>query len=149
MNGEPTSATEPQVDAAVTELEDQLRRALADLDNLRKRYAREMARERADERARVVRAWLPVVDSLDRALAHEETEGLRVVRDQALAVLGGLGFSRFDDVGAPFDPTRHEAVASVDSDEAAGTIVGVVQPGYGSPEFVLRPASVVVSRGRD
>jgi len=147
VNGEPISAAEPQVDSAVTESEDRLRRALADLDNLRKRYARELARERADERANVVRAWLPVVDSLDRALAHEETEALRVVRDQAIAVLGELGFSRFEDVGAPFDPTRHEAVASVDSDEAAGTIVGVVQPGYGSPEFVLRPASVVVSTG--
>jgi molecular chaperone GrpE len=148
MNGEPISAAEPQVDSAVTELEDQLRRALADVDNLRKRYAREVARERADERARVVRAWLPVVDSLDRALAHEETEGLRVVRDQAIAVLGELGFSRFEDVGERFDPARHEAVASVDSDAAAGTIVGVVHPGYGSPEFVLRPASVVVSAGR-
>ena len=72
---EPSGETATQVDeaaatAALADLEDRWRRAVADLDNLRKRYARELERERAAERARVAAQFLPVVDNLDRALAH-------------------------------------------------------------------------------
>jgi molecular chaperone GrpE len=95
--------------ATVSELEDRLRRALADLDNLRKRYERELARERAAERARLAALWLPIVDDLDRALEHADgdpaalIEGIRAVRDQAVTTLAQLGFPRFTDVGRPFD----------------------------------------------
>jgi molecular chaperone GrpE len=142
--------------AAVALLEDRLRRALADLDNLRKRYEREVERERLTERMQVARQWLPVVDDLERALEHLATsddgderaviEGVRVVRDRALAVLAQLGFPRFDATGTLFDPARHEAVGVVDSDERPGTVVGTIRPGYGAGEVVLRPAGVVVAR---
>ena len=85
-----------------------LRRALADLDNLRKRYERELARGRSAERAAIVAEWLPIVDDLERALDHADVdgaallEGVRAVHDQAVALLGRLGFPRFDDVGEAF-----------------------------------------------
>jgi len=148
------SAAPPE--AAVALLEDRLRRALADLDNLRKRYDREVERERLTERMQVARQWLPVVADLERALEHLATsddgderaviEGVRVVRDRALAVLAQLGFPRFDATGTLFDPARHEAVGVVDSDERPGTVVGTIRPGYGAGEVVLRPAGVVVAR---
>jgi molecular chaperone GrpE len=137
---------------AVTELEGQLLRALADLDNLRRRYARELARERGDERARVAAAWLPVVDAIDRALGHVEADpkaleaGIEAIRGQALAVLERLGYPRYEDVGARFDPGRHEAVTTMPSDAPEGTVVAVVRPGYGTAEQPLRPAGVVVAR---
>ena len=144
-----------QPTAEVVELEDRWRRALADLDNLRKRYARELDREREAERARVASAWLPVLDNLERALAHTGdergslVEGLRSVRDQAVGVLAALGYPRKDEVGVPFDPARHEAVSVVDDAEAApGTVVRVLRPGYGEGERQLRPAAVVVARRR-
>ena len=62
--------------------------------------------------------WLPVLDNLDLALAHAGADpgaiidGVRAVRDQARAVLQRLGFPRRDDLGAVFDPARHEAVGS-------------------------------------
>lgn len=155
--GERTDAEHALDDArALTaDLTDQLRRALADLDNLRKRYERELARERARQRANVAAAWLPVVDDLERALQHADAdpgalvEGVRAVRDQALSVLERLGFPRFDDVGQPFDPTRHEAVSAVESDDApAGSVLAAVRPGYGTAGQVLRPAGVVVARGQ-
>src|SRR5688500_19034109 len=96
--------------AAVAELEDRWRRALADLDNLRKRYSRELPRERAAERERVASAFLPVIDNIDLALQHTDAEpgaiveGMRAIREQALAVLSQLGFPRQDEVGRPFDP---------------------------------------------
>src|SRR5215218_11113509 len=141
--------------AVVAELEDRWRRALADLDNLRKRYARELDRERAAERARVAAQWLPVVDDLDRALAHADEdpsavlEGVRAVRDHATAVLARLGYPRFEEVGVPFDPARHEAVQAVaDADAPPGTVVAVLRPGYGREDHWLRPAAVAVATAR-
>jgi molecular chaperone GrpE len=145
-----------EVDEIVRKLEDRLRWATADLDNLRKRYDREIVRERLAERARAAGEWLPVIDNLDLALQHVDQTadaanraviaGVRAVRDQAVAVLERLGFSRFDDVGKPFDPSRHEAVSTVESDAPANTIVATVRPGYGNGDVLLRPAGVVVSR---
>jgi molecular chaperone GrpE len=141
--------------AVAAELEDRWRRALADLDNLRKRYARELDRERSAERAKVAASWLPVLDNLERALEHAGgepdglVEGLRSVRDQAVAVLAGLGYPRHDEVGMPFDPSRHEAVSVVDADAAPGTVVRVVRAGYGEGERQLRPAAVAVAGQRE
>ena len=144
-----------QAPDAVAALEDRLRRALADLDNLRKRQARELERQRTAEANRVAAAWLPVLDNLDLALGHADAdpstiiEGVRAVREQALAVLASLGFSRQDEVGVPFDPARHEVVNVVDdSDAEPGTVVRVLRPGYGTPERQLRPGAVTVASRR-
>ena len=133
--------------------EDQKLRALADLDNLRKRCAAQVDRAEADARTQVARQWLPVVDNLERALEHAAAdprtivEGIQAVRRQALDVLASLGFPRRDDTGATFDPTRHEAVAAThDPRVPPGTIVQVVRPGYGEPGRQLRPAQVVVAK---
>jgi len=137
----------------VIALESQLRRALADLDNLRKRFDREVARQLAGERARVTAEWLPVVDNLERALEHAVVnpeavvEGLQAVRDQAVATLDRLGYPRYDDVGQPFDPEKDEAVGTTVADAPEGTVVVAVRPGYGTSENILRPAAVIVSRG--
>jgi molecular chaperone GrpE len=141
-----------ELKARVAHLEEQLKWAHADLDNLRKRMAREIEQLRAEERARVAAEWLPVLDNLDLALEHASAdpdaivEGVRTVRDQALGVLTRLGFPRRSDAGTPFDPVRHEAVAAVaDPDHPAGTVIRVVRPGYGDDEHQLRPAAVVVA----
>ena len=148
------AGSEPDAAPGTEETDDlPLRRALADLDNLRKRYERELARVRSMERASVAAEWLPIVDDLERALDHSDIdgaavlEGVRAVYDQAVALLARLGFPRFDDVGKPFDPHRHEAVGVVDDETAPGTVIGIVRPGYDGPGTVLRPAGVVVSRG--
>jgi molecular chaperone GrpE len=140
----PPSPPPPPVqgpDAA--ELEDRWRRALADLDNLRKRYARELARERAAERDLVTAAFLPVLDTVDRALEHADAdpasivEGVRTLREQAMAVVSGLGYQRED------------AVAETDDDQATpGSVVAVLRPGYGTADRQLRPAAVTVAQQR-
>jgi molecular chaperone GrpE len=137
----------------VADAEDLRLRALADLDNLRKRCAAQVSRAVADTQAAVASEWLPVVDNLDRALVHSEADpdaiiqGVRAVRDQAQSILARLGFPRRADVGARFDPARHEAVAvQADTDAEAGTVIEVVRPGYGDREHQLRPAQVVVAK---
>ena len=117
----PSESAEDQQEAShtaaleqrVAELEDLWRRALAELDNYRKRTTRELARARRDERAKAAAEWLPVIDNLDLALEHARAdpenivEGVRAVRQQALGVLAALGYPRRDDEGVAFDPTYH------------------------------------------
>jgi molecular chaperone GrpE len=134
------------------DLEDQLRRALADLDNLRKRFQRDLNRERAAERAHLAAAWLPVVDNLELALRHADhdanalIDGVRAVHEQAVSTIARLGYPRLDPVGQMFDPMLHEAVSTVVDEGEPGRVVDVVRAGYGTPEALLRPAGVVVSR---
>jgi molecular chaperone GrpE len=135
------------------EFEDRWRRALADADNLRKRYRRELSRELAEERERVARAFLPVLDNVELALRHAGAdpgsivEGVRTIHEQALSVLSQLGYARQDEAGVPFDPARHEVVAVVppEGDSAPGRVVEVLRPGYGAADRQLRPASVTVA----
>jgi molecular chaperone GrpE len=138
--------------ARIAELEDLHLRALADLDNLRKRCAAQISGAEAEARAAVAREWLPVIDNLDRALEHSTADpaviirGVQAVRDQALGVLGRLGFPRRDDRGSMFDPARHDAIASqANPDVPDGSVVEVVRPGYGEGDHQLRPAQVVVA----
>jgi molecular chaperone GrpE len=144
----------------VQELADNWRRAVADLDNLRKRQVRERGRELDAERARVTAAWLPIVDDLERALEHADADpeaivhGVAAVRDQAVEVLRGLGYPRDDEVGIPVDPARHDVVSVVDPPREAaelgpGAVIQVLRPGYGTVDHQLRPAAVAVSRGQD
>lgn len=139
--------------AELAQLEDRWRRALADLDNLRKRFAKDLDRARAAEVAKVSAAWLPVLDNLELALAHAGSdpqavvEGVKAIRDQAVQVLAQFGFERHDEVGVPFSPELHEVVSVVaQPDVPSGTVIEVLRPGYGEDGRQLRPASVVVSR---
>jgi len=140
--------------ATIAGLEDKWRRALADLDNHRKRTARMLDEERAGERARTSAAWLPVLDDLERALEHADAEpgavidGVRSVLEQAREVIARLGYPRRDDQGVPFDPALHEAVSTVaEPGVPEGTVVRVLRPGYGGGRRQLRPAQVVVAKG--
>src|SRR5437016_8176476 len=151
-----TEASQEDVEpAAQSEPDPQLLRALADLDNLRKRYERQLASASEAERARVTSLWLPVVDDLERALQHSEgeagpiLEGVRAVYDHAISLLARLGFDRFEDVGQPFDPARHEAVGAIEADAPPGRLVAAVRPGYEDVDQVIRPARVVVARAQD
>lgn len=145
------------LEATVAELEDRWRRALAELDNARKRHARELNHEAEAERRRICLAWLPIVDNLELALEHAQDDpasiivGVRAVRDQAVALLASLGYPRDDETGMPFDPLRHEAAELVeDPGVPPGTVVRVLRPGYGRPpDRQLRPAAVAVSRKQE
>lgn len=136
----------------IADLEEGWRRTAAELDNFRKRCAQDLLRTRQDERVAVAARWLPVIDNLERALAHASSEpdqiieGVRGVYEQALSVLSELGFPRRDDAGKAFDPALHEAVSAVTDEQfLPGTVAQVVRPGYGTDERILRPAAVVVA----
>jgi molecular chaperone GrpE len=145
-------AAEPQdLSAELGALENRYRRALADLDNFRKRAAREVERQVSDSRRAVLLDWLDVVDSVERALRMEDggpcAAGLQAVLEQADAVLARQGAVRVGRAGEEFDPERHEAIAAQPSNtEPDRTILAVERSGFALGDRVIRPARVVVAR---
>jgi molecular chaperone GrpE len=144
-------ATERDLHAELGQMEDRFKRALADLDNYRKRSARELERLVTERGDAVLRDWLEVVDGVERALQQTADtplyDGLRAVLQHMDAVLERHGVRRIGERGEPFDPNRHEAVDVRETDEAPDrTVVEVLRSGYARGERVLRPAQVVVAR---
>jgi molecular chaperone GrpE len=143
-----------QKDAEVKEQHDRYLRALADLDNFKKRTQRERAEAARFAEEPLIRDLLPVVDNLERAVAHAErggngkpvVEGVALVLRNLLDILEKHGVSRIEARGAAFDPARHEAVARVElPDEEPNRVVDQYQPGYLLHDRLLRAAQVSVS----
>ncbi|PZN08138.1 MAG: nucleotide exchange factor GrpE [Bacillota bacterium] len=131
---------------------DQLRRLQADFTNYRRRMMEEQRRWRQDAEAELVRALLPVLDNLERALAaggdagHPVVQGVAMIHRQFLDVLRQVGVEPMEAEGQPFDPHRHEAVARVETaDRPDGTVIEVFQRGYLYRGRTLRPAMVKVA----
>ena len=132
---------------------DQLRRVAADFDNYRKRAARDQESLVARAHERLMKALLPVVDDLERALdaaaEHEEAkldEGVELVARELHEALEREGLEEIETDG-PFDPHVHEALLSQPSEAEEGAVIEVLQKGYRLGDRVLRPARVVVSQG--
>ncbi|MET9527490.1 nucleotide exchange factor GrpE [Streptomyces coeruleorubidus] len=124
-----------------------LQRVKAEYDNYRKRVRRDRLAVREIAVVNVLRALLPVLDAVDRACAHEPlTPGLEDIADSLREQLGALGVTSFGEVGDPFDPVCHDALAhhaSPDSDHLVCS--AVLRPGYRLGDHLLRPAHVEVA----
>jgi molecular chaperone GrpE len=127
-------------------------RTQADFDNYRKRAARDTAAAGARAKAELVRAILPAVDNLERALASAEAdegglaEGVRLVLAELVGALERNGVASIEPAGEPFDPNLHEALSTRSENGAEpGVVLDVVQKGYRLEGTVLRPARVIVS----
>jgi molecular chaperone GrpE len=137
--------------AELEQIEDRYKRALADLDNYRKRAAREMEMRVAAAQDAIIGDWLDVADSMERAVHMEVNEpcreGLGAVLEQMNSVLAREGVHRIGAPGERFDPERHEAIAVQDSAEAPEhAILAVQRSGFVLGDRVIRPAQVVVAR---
>jgi molecular chaperone GrpE len=132
--------------------EDRYLRTRADLENYRRRTERELATRVTARGDDLLRAWLDVVDSVERAIALESehpeaARGLRAVLEQMDAILSRYGVTRTGAEGDRFDPELHEAIAAVPAGgRPAGTIANVARSGYSVDDRVLRPAQVAVTR---
>jgi len=138
-------------EAEIARLEDRYKRALADLDNYRKRSAREVERRVEEGRDALLREWLEAVDTVERAARMDPDgplgQGMRALLDQIEALLARRGVQRIGEAGEPFDPERHDAVeVRVTTDAPENTVVDVIRAGYAVDGRVLRPAQVAVAR---
>lgn len=139
-----------QKEDEVAKIKEQLMRTMAEYDNYRKRTAKEKTEMMPDITARVVSEFLPVMDSLERALAAECSDegfkkGVEMIYDTFLETLEKLGVEKVPT--EDFDPSIHQAVQQVQSDDhESGKIVSVFQNGYRIGSKVLRFAMVSVAQ---
>jgi molecular chaperone GrpE len=162
-NGEvaPASGTAPVADplaeakAEAAKMKDQWMRTAADFDNFRKRSRKELEDTRKAGKEDLLKEFLPVFDNLERAIQSAQratdvkgvAEGLQMVLRQYIDTLARGGISKVATVGQQFDPTHHEAIQQVETDEQEpGTIVAEVQPGYVQGDRLIRAAMVVVAK---
>jgi molecular chaperone GrpE len=144
----------PDLSAELAQAEDRYKRALADLDNYRKRSARDLQRRIDESTDALLLDWLEALDSVERALRMEPQnplfDGLRAVLAQMDAILERQGVQRIGAAGERFDPERHEAVGVRQTTELPDrTVVEVVRSGFARGDRVLRPAQVIVSDARE
>ena len=163
---QPDAAPAPKpstsLDRELADMKDRLLRALADMENMRKRTEREVADARVYGISAFARDILGVADNMHRAMAALDNE-LRSKADEGLkALLDGVelterelinaleknGVKRIDPLGQKFDPNRHQAMFEIeDASVPPGTVVQVMQAGYLIADRVLRPALVAVAKG--
>jgi len=161
----PAEAPPDPVEALTREaadLKDKLLRALAEMENLRRRAEREAADTRTYAIAGFARDVLGVADNMRRALeavgaelradaddgVRSLIEGVELTERELLKVMEKHGIKRFDPQGEKFDPNFHQAMYEVpDPSVASGTVVQVMQAGYRLGDRVLRPAMVGVAKG--
>ena len=134
---------------------DKAMRAHAEMENLRKRTARDIENAHKYALDKFVAELLPVLDSMELGLAAADTvdnvdslrEGIDLTLKKFRDVLEKFGVAIIDPQGDKFDPERHEAVSMQALDgAAAGTVVGVMQKGYELNGRLVRPAMVIVAR---
>ena len=155
---EPT--VEEQLEAAKAEIaaaRERHLRAVADLENFRKRTIREKEELRSYAASRVIEELLPVFDNLGLGVAAAKAPnadmktllgGIEMVVTQFKTALEGNGLKQIDPTGAAFDPNLHEALSQQPSaDVPEGKVINVIRVGYSLNGRLLRPASVVVSGG--
>jgi molecular chaperone GrpE len=131
-------------------------RLAADFENYKRRTRQDLADRTQYANEELLRKLLPILDNLRRAMEHAPEgvdrnwfDGLRMVMRQFEDTLQAQGISTIPAVGEKFDPSKHEAIASEETDEhEEGTIVEEMQPGYRLHERVLRPTLVKVAHPR-
>lgn len=136
---------------------DRYLRAVADLENYRRRALREREETRLYSAGRILEDLLPVLDHLALAIAAARqpgsemkavVDGVDLVLQQFKSALAAHGLTEINPAGVPFDPHRHEALSHQPSSEVpAEHVLTVVRPGYLLHQRLLRPAAVIVSGG--
>ncbi len=162
--GQPAEATEAQspeiaaLEAELAKARDEMLRALAEVENTRRRAERQAADARAYAIDRFAGDLLPIADTLGRALAAAPRDsaddatrnlitGLELTERTLVDTFAKHGLKRVGAKGETFNPNLHQAVAQAPSDQPQGVILEVMQPGYVLGERTLRAAMVLVSSG--
>lgn len=139
-------------EAAAASAKDDWLRAKAETDNIRRRSAEEVLKAQKFGVEKMAEALLAVKDSMDAALKVENTsvesfkQGVELTARQLSSVFEKFSIVELDPTGQKFDPTRHQAIAALESDREPNTVINVMQKGYLLHDRVLRPALVAVAK---
>ena len=156
----PAGGSIEALEAEIGKLKDQLLRALAETENVRRRMEREREDTAKFAVSKFAQNLLPVADNLRRAieavpadqhdneLVRKVVEGIEATERTLLQAFEKAGIVKIDPVGLPFDANFHEVMVEMDyPDKVAGTIVQMFETGYLISERLLRPARVAVAKG--
>ena len=151
--GKPVEQQLAEAQAQVEQQRDAMLRALADAENARKRFQTEAANAQKYALERFADSLLPVMDSLEAALANPNAspealrDGVQLTLRQLSQALEKARIAPIAPIaGERFDPYRHQAMAAVESESEPNTVVAVMQKGYQLHDRVLRPALVTVAK---
>ncbi len=140
-----------EAEAKLAEMQESFLRAKAETENVRRRAQEDVAKAHKFAIESFAEHLLPVVDSLEAAVAHS-SDDLQKVREGVELTLrqlsGALEKGRvvaLNPVGEKFDPHRHQAISMVPADQEPNTVVAVLQKGFVIADRVLRPALVTVA----
>ncbi len=132
---------------------DQATRAMAELENIRRRAERDVTQAHLYSLERFAKELLPVIDSLEQALQLVDQhanqamhEGLSLTMKLFTATLEKFQVTQLDPIGLAFNPQEHEAMSMQESDAPSSSIIMVFQKGYKLNDRVIRPARVVVAK---
>ena len=152
VEGAPAIGGKPGEPLDAAKLKEQLAYLAAEFENFRKRVAREREAQAAFGNEQLLRAVLPFLDNLERAMGQAGSSadallsGVRMTHDQFLAELRKFGLEQVSAQGGMFDPSLHEAIASVRfPGKPGGTILAEARKGYNLHGRLLRPAQVTVA----
>lgn len=131
-------------------------RLRAEMENFKKRMQKEKADHLRFGNEDLLKALLPILDNLNRAIDHGKNgrenssllAGVEMIHKELLNILERFGVKPIQAAGEVFDPEKHEAISQEESDLEANRVVAAVQNGYLYHDRLLRPAKVIVSKGR-
>ena len=144
-----------QAELKASEHHDAWLRAKAETENVRRRAQDEVIKAGKFAAEKFASAMLPVKDSLEAALAIDNQsaealrEGVALTLKQLVAAFESASLSEENPLGEKFDPNKHQAISTVDSDAEPNTVVTVLQKGYLLNERVIRPAMVMVAKAKN
>jgi len=129
--------------------------AKAEGENIRRRAAEDVSKAQKFAVERFSNEMLAVMDSLQAALAVENSSienfksGMELTQKQLTNVFEKFNITEINPVGEKLDPHKHQAISMIESEQPANTVVSVMQKGYALNERVLRPALVLVAKSKD
>lgn len=152
-SGESSEESSPE-DSKIDELQEQLLRYQAEIQNLRRISQNEVTKARLYGNENLVKDLIPSIDNLFRTLEHQDieaktvpAEGISLIVREIISALEKNGISVIDPKGEEFDPKEHEALSVSDDDkEKPNIVLEVFQKGFKFNERVVRPAMVVVNK---
>lgn len=146
---EPSENTEiEKLNVQIAELNDKYLRAVAEIENTRRRAAIDAESAARNRAMAVARHFLPVIDAVSAALAHSPDDaGILAMSHAIESACANIGMVKIETVGQKLNPQFHNAIQVVENpDVESNTIVEEMQAGYMFGDAVLRPAMVIVSK---
>ena len=153
INADSLEAQLEQAQAKATENWDHYLRAKAEMDNLRRRNAKDVENAHKYGIDKFVNELLPVMDSMGMGLAVEDAsaeslrEGMELTMNMLMKMMEKLGIEEIDPLNEKFDPEKHQAMTmQPNADVEPNTVIAVMQKGYSLNNRLIRPAMVMVSK---